>query len=82
MLYVSARVQLVALLLFIFNQVATSRQFFLARTLRPVPSKKENKKEENQVKNCLNLRGGGKGKDEDGKIKGTCIGIDLGTTYR
>mmetsp|Transcript_1249 Transcript_1249/g.2035 ORF Transcript_1249/g.2035 Transcript_1249/m.2035 type:complete len:728 (+) Transcript_1249:73-2256(+) len=81
MLYVSARVQLVALLLFIFNQVATSRQFFLARTLRPVPSKKENKKEENQVKNCLNLRGGGKGKDEDGKIKGTCIGIDLGTTY-
>lgn len=31
--------------------------------------------------NCLQLRGGASG-DDDKKIKGICIGIDLGTTYR
>lgn len=35
------------------------------------------------VNNCLSLRGGASNeKEEDTKIKGTCIGIDLGTTYR
>lgn len=35
--------------------------------------------------NCLQLRGGASSDDKtsnDSKIKGICIGIDLGTTYR
>lgn len=40
-------------------------------------------REESRSDHCMQLRGGssdGKGSEE--KIKGTCIGIDLGTTYR
>jgi len=33
--------------------------------------------------NCLKLRGGASSDDKtDSKIKGVCVGIDLGTTYR
>ena len=30
----------------------------------------------------VNICGGADSKDKDSKIKGVCIGIDLGTTYR
>lgn len=34
------------------------------------------------IERCLKLRGGVTEESGDGKVKGTCIGIDLGTTYR
>ncbi len=41
-----------------------------------------NKQDKNKTEQLLNLRGGADDKDSTGKIKGVCIGIDLGTTYR
>ena len=42
------------------------------------------REEMSKLKRCITLRGGADGQEAaaDDKIKGTCIGIDLGTTYR
>lgn len=36
----------------------------------------------NMIPTCVSLRGGSSEKSADEKIKGYCIGIDLGTTTR
>jgi hypothetical protein len=40
------------------------------------------RKVERKVQHCLQLRGGSSEGETSEKVKGVCIGIDLGTTYR
>jgi hypothetical protein len=56
-----------------FCLITCSNWFKSSKFLHDAQSSKLNK--------VLSCRGGAS-KDGDGKIKGACIGIDLGTTYR
>lgn len=40
------------------------------------------KKVDSKLQQCLKLRGGSSDGGDSEKVKGVCIGIDLGTTYR
>ena len=50
--------------------------------LKPSAVSVEHDEKGTKVNNCFSLRGGANEKETEAKIKGLCIGIDLGTTYR
>ena len=54
----------------------------LARSLGRSRLKASEDESESSMKRCLRLRGGAADESTDSKVQGTCIGIDLGTTYR
>jgi hypothetical protein len=63
-------------------QVASGKWFHTPTWFQALSN---SEKEASALAQCLLLRGGEEPTvpaEGDGKIKGTCIGIDLGTTYR
>ena len=75
-------INLVLLLLILSINVVNAKLFnSRAGWLKPSMSDKDDHK--TFVPNCVLLRGGSKDTPSDGeKVKGICIGIDLGTTTR
>lgn len=69
-------------LLLLISACQSIRLFSRSPWIRfPDRANEDEHKSELQVTSVLKLRGGAQGADGEGKIKGTCIGIDLGTTY-
>lgn len=63
-------------------QVAAVPQLFGVRPNIPLRSHSRILQQQRRTHDqILNIRGGAKSSEKDGKIKGPCIGIDLGTTY-
>lgn len=74
---------IVAIALIIINLVhgELPPTFLSATPLRPSRWLSKQKQEE-KIKNAFSIRGGASPDGSSDKVKGLCVGIDLGTTYR
>jgi hypothetical protein len=70
--------------LIVFISIAFATSGRLGGSFSWLRSKKSSENESHDIKQCFSLRAGATTDKPNGndKIKGVCIGIDLGTTYR